>query len=534
MNETTALMSRPRGFGHVPAEAKITKLLIYETGEYNRQWSRPYTTNFDGHVLNQFHEQLQGLDHYAPANFTGIAQSFIKPAAQVDLNGGGIAIPQGWNSRRCRFMMVVEYDGHLGMRMQEILTGWTEGVGAMPQGGILHHEAQPLMVDNDMIFYVNSTIQLQVKSEFGPAGHRETMAVAKNSHVLADPKYGSIFTPGTQERMRPTDLFAVMSRSHLHAVRDEYGNIPGVGPRLFDGRNAMTNMAALSLRSNVIPAAYMSRVMDNYHNAAVTNNDPSKANGDFYTNARTYSNDGLVSNDEVLRMLADLRGEPIGNTFRFRDLVRLDPTIQGRALGRCSGRTEKITGLHQAGMTKEWDGRDAVTLAATIISQCVPGIMADLALTVMHFRTHNEMAVSGNYSAVDPTTFLGRPGREPDFAIINVAGFGDQDLGPGMYAFEKRFWFEVMKDLCFDNQIRFMLEVNCNLTGETVVNISLDGRPIEQFVTPSFADALLTPLVTNDHNHVVQVANDFNQLLTAVVPTTDAASSTAFFNDDSF
>lgn len=190
--------------------------------------------------------------------------------------------------------------------------------------------------------------------------------------------------------------------------------------------------------------------------------------------------------------------------------------------------------MHQAGMTNEWHGRDVVTLAATIISQCVPGIMADLALTRLHFKTHNEMAVSGSYSAVDPMTHMSRPGREPDFAIVNVAGFGDQDLGPALYAFEKRFWFEVMKDLCFDNQIRFMLEVNADMMGETVVNISLDGHPIEQFVTPSFADALLTPLVTNNHNHVVKVANDFNHLLKAVVPTTDPEANQAFFDNDAF
>lgn len=515
MNELTTLTGH--GYSRVPMQANITKLLIFETGEYNQQWSRPYTTNFDGHVVNQFHEQLQGLDHYAPANFSGIAQSFLRPSMGVDVHKDGIAIPEGWNSRRCRFLMVVEYDGHLGTRMQEVLTGYTTHVGAMPHGGIMHHEAQLLTVDHDMQFFVNSTIQLQVQREYGPMGNREIMAVAKNSHVLADNSFGSLFTPEHQEKMRPTDLFAVMSRSHLHRVRDEAGDIPGVGPRLFDGRSANTNMAALSLRGNVIPSNYVARVMDNYQNAAVTNNDPSRANGDFYANARSYSNDGLVSQDEVLRMIADLRGEPIGNTFRFRDLVRLDATIQGRVMGRTSGRTERMGGLHQVGQTTEWYGQDPSTLAATIISQCVPGIMADIALTRMHFKMHNEMAVSGNYSAVDPTTFLGRPGYQPEMAILNCAGFGDQDLSPAMFAFEKRFWFEVMKDLSFDNQVRFMVEVNADLMGETVVNISLDGRPITQYVTPSFADALLTPLVTKNHEHVVNVANDFNDLLKATI-----------------
>ena len=516
MNELTTLGNR--GFGRVTPQAQITKLLIYETGEYNQQWSRPYTTNYDGHVLSQFHEQLQGVKHYSPASFTGLAQSFLKPTANVDMQHGQIAIPEGWGSRRCRFMMVVEYESHIGTRFQEILTGYTTHVGAMPQSGYTSMEAQQLLVDNDMQFYVNSTIHLQISQQYGPAGMREVAAVAKNAHILADNNFTSMYQPDHLERMRPTDLFAVMSRSHLHQLRDEHGNIPGVGNKLFDARNANSTMAALSLRGNVIPASYMARVVENWSNAPATSTDPGTTGGDFFTNARQYANDGLVSSDQVLRMIADLRGEPIGNTFRFRDLLKLDPTIQGRVLGRCSGRTQKIQGMHAQGETNEWYGRDPITLAATIISQCVPGIMADLALTVMHFKMHNEMAVSGNYSNVDPTTFLGRPGYQPDMAIINIAGFGDQDLSPAMFAFEKRFWFEVMKDLCFDNQVRFMLEVICDLTGETVVNISLDGRPIEQFVTPSFADALLTPLVTRDHNHVVQVADDFNHLLHAVAP----------------
>lgn len=528
MNELTTLGNR--GFGRVPPQAQITKLLIYETGEYNQQWNRPYETNYDGHVLSQFQEQLHGVKHYSPASFSGIAQSFLKPSANVDPHNGRIDIPEGWGSRRCRFMMVVEYDSSIGVRMQEILTGYTTHVGAMPQSGYTSMEAQPLLVDNDMQFFVNSTIHVQISKKYGPNGMREEAGIAKNMHVLADNNFTSMYQPNHMERMRPTDLFAVMSRSHLHRVRDEHGNIPGVGPTLFDGRNSNSTMAALSRRGNVIPAAYMARVVENWSNAGATTSDPGTEGGDFFVNARQYSNDGLVSQDEVLRMIADLKGEPIGNTFKFRDLVRLDPTIQGRALGRCSGRTQRISDLHGAGQTNQWDGRDPVTLAATIISQCVPGIMSDLALTVMHFKMHNEMAISGNYSAVNPETFLGRVGYQPDMAILNVAGFGDQDLSPAMYAFEKRFWFEVMKDLCFDNQVRFMLEVICDLTGETVVNISIDGRPIEQFVTPSFADALLTPLVTRDHNHVVQVADDFTNFLHAVAPadTHDTTSRTLF------
>ncbi len=520
MNELTTLSPR---FSTMTPEAKILSLLIFETGTYEQQWRRTYTTQVDHTVVNQFREQLEGQTHYSAAQMTGIAQSFIKPTTAVQ-GAINIAGPGSWNERRCRFMMVVEYDAGLHVKMQEILTGYTTHVGAIRGAHAINAQADTtyLTMDHDLQFFVNSTIKVRRITERGPMGVTESLAIASNTHVLADNSVnGGMYNPVHEERMRPTDLFAAMSRSHLHEAQSHN---PGLGSTIYDTRTAQSKMAALSLRANVIPSNYVARVLDNYKNAAVVTNDPTQGNGnDFYGNARAYSNDGLVTQDAVLKMVGDIRQEPAGNTFRFSDLLRMDPTIERRVMGRVSGATQRIQGLHETGATTKWDGQDSHTLSASIISQCVPGIMADLGLSRLVFKTHNQFIISGNYSRFDQSTHLGAPGNLPEFVEQFACGFADQNLAPAMAAFERRFWFEVMKDLSMDNQIPFALEVNADLAGETIINISLDNNPMEQFATPSFADALLTPLVTNNQQHVQKVAKDFNDLIEAVLQVDESS-----------
>jgi hypothetical protein len=80
-----------------------------------------------------------------------------------------------------------------------------------------------------------------------------------------------------------------------------------------------------------------------------------------------------------------------------------------------------------------------------------------------------------------------------------------------------------MQGLCYNNQIPFSMKVNCDLYGETVLDLSFDSRPFRQYVTPSFADALLTPLVTANPNHLAGVADDFNTLISSVIKKDDPA-----------
>jgi hypothetical protein len=525
MQELTTLPFNSNGRGVINPEAHIVSLVLYEMGTYQQQWRRPFhTQSINGDLINQFQEQVGGSYNYKAAAFGGIAQSFLKPAADTE---APVNIVGGWQQRHYRFIMTVEYNAAVGTRMQEILTGYCENaMGAQGANGISTADQMGnINVDPYLHFIVNSTIQVRRQTMFGPSGRQETLAVADNSHLLVDNQFGDMYSSPATERMRPQDIFATMTTGPLRraAATDQFGN----RERVWDQRTAVNNRPVKSRRSNVIPANYVGRIIDNYNNAVINNQEVTAGGQDLYQAARHFSQDGLVNRDEVLRMLSEIRGEPIGNTFQYKDLERLDPTIRGRVLGRVTGQTTRQMMAHEAGQTHEWGGSDGITLASVIISQCVPGIMADLALTRAHFKTHNLFAASGQYSQFNAQTHLSNPDNLPEFVWLYNRGFGNQDLSESLRIFELRFWHEVMKDLSYSNQIPFSLEVNADLAGETVLTISLDGKPQRQYVTPSFADAMLTPLVTGNMELPGKVAEDFNMLMTELVHHRDDLNTSA-------
>jgi hypothetical protein len=372
-------------------------------------------------------------------------------------------------------------------------------------------------VEDNLQFVVNSTIRLQRAEEWGPRGHVEHVAIASNTHVFADQRFSSMYQPQHEERMRPNDIFSAIQRGPMYAVANSEPGSRGV----FDTRTAQSNLAVMSKRSNVIPTNHVARVFESYNNARMqAMTDPTQDGADFYGKARGFVNDGLVSDDAVLQMIGEFRGEGASNHFTFSDLRRLDPTISGRVIGRVSGVT-RLNNLHQAHQSSEWNGRDAYDIIATTISQCVPGIMSDLGLTRLNFETNNQ-------NIHHPDQRMGLADVMPFFVPTNMRSVSgqsgtDRDLSREAYQFEHRFWTEVMQGLCYNNQIPFSMKVNCDLYGETVLDLSFDSRPFRQYVTPSFADALLTPLVTANPNHLAGVADDFNTLISSVIKKDDPA-----------
>ncbi len=75
---------------------------------------------------------------------------------------------------------------------------------------------------------------------------------------------------------------------------------------------------------------------------------------------------------------------------------------------------------------------------------------------------------------------------------------------------------QLLKSLSFNNQRGFQVDMVCDLLGETIVQVSLDGAAPVPYVTPSFADALMAPVVTHNYGILDGVASDFDALMTDI------------------
>jgi hypothetical protein len=464
-------------------ELRITKLLMFETGTYNQQWRRPYQTTLDGSTFNMMEERLAGTNRFVSSHLAGVAGQFVRPMATPET---AVQIAGGWNERRMRFIMEVEYRYAVGCTIVENILGYTSHRGVINNA-----------VDHDMDFFINSIVHVRRTQENTPLGMATQASVIESSHVLADQRYMNVAQGVKDQRLRPSDVYMAMTRNHLDPTQGQ----------VFDARTVMTSAPEKSKRSNVVPATYMANILDKYQAAAITvDRSVQDVQQEVLHIARGYVAEDPTGKDPFLKALSSSRGQPLSHTFTYRDLMRLQPNVETVTMAMIQAQTQRQNALptHYAGDTSEWGGADGLTLAATILSQSVPGLLMDLAITFVAFKASNMNFGIGQ-------------GHSPVFIQIgNAEGFSTADLGQQIEHFKIRLEHEILNDISYNNGISYSIDMVVDLLGETRVSISMDGGPMMPFVTPSFSDALIAPVITSDQNRVVKISQDFEALFGAL------------------
>lgn len=451
---------------------RIRKFLLHETGGYNPQYRRPYDTTMEPNTLNMVLERLGGTKHYEPSLMGGLANKFITPTATPEKM---LSLVNGWAERRMRFMMEVEYNYVTGGNMVEVVLGYSDYSGVGISGSI----------DPNMSFFINSIMEVRHTNNIGPNGTELYSSVKGSSHLLVDNAWRGIYSPDRDQNMRPTDVYTAMSRVQMR-------DIPQDG--ITDARTMINNNAVKSYRSNASSASYVSKIFNGYTDA-IMQLSVSDGENDIIDRARGIACELTASEDPFLCAIMQVRGDSaIGNTFTFGDLRKIDQNIENVTIAQLLSPQAQMS-VHQPGQTADWGGSDIVTATANVLSQTIPGLLMDLALTRVVFKTTNR-----DFNSVVRTV------------ILDAQGFSSGDLSKPLSIFISRIENEVLRDISFNNSIEFAIEMNVDLLGETWLSISLDGKAPVDFVTPSFCDALLTPVISSDNNRVLNLASDFQIL----------------------
>lgn len=455
---------------------RIKKLLIHQTGTYNQQYRRPYHTEVSGKTMNMLYERVSGSHKVLPTMMAGLANQFITPTATPEST---VDIVGGWNECRMRFMMEIESTSYTGDKIVEVILGYTDHVGVSHSGN----------VDRNMEFYINSIIQTREVNMPTITGVLATRAVSNNSHVLVNNGWSNIYsTP--EHRIRPVDVYTTMSRSHMNTGDSV----------VLDTRAVNNNIAVKSSRANGTAARYVASILQNYLAAATAMEfGQAQDSKDIYSTARGNADESSTAADPFLSGISQIRQMPVGNTFTFGDLLQLDPYVDNVTVVQFMLPTE-MASAHQTGLTASWEGSDRTTHVATILSQSVPGLLMDLALTRVVFMATNR-DFTGN-------TII---------SIIDCSGFTSGDQSNALKMFEYRLETEVLKDISFDNQTDYAIKMQVDLLGETWIELSLDSGPSITYVTPSFCDALTVPVLTNNGDLAITVASDFESITSQLV-----------------
>jgi hypothetical protein len=238
-----------------------------------------------------------------------------------------------------------------------------------------------------------------------------------------------------------------------------------------------------------------------------------QGNSDIITRSLQNSMEPSVKENHFMNVLATINNGVSSNSFTWGQLQRLDMAIDAKTQYLTIGeaiKTNTSTGIHDVGMSEYWTGSNHTTHMASILSSAIPALMMEHMLQKVVMRSTNHDMMS-NMNTI----------------VVEFLSLSHIDPTHNVNLFKHRFEMEVMRDVTMNNQIPYMLEVKCDLFGETWISISVDGEPMVLYTVPSFCDSLYTPVMTNNRDHFARVTNDFNQLVGYV---TDEVSGSGSFS----
>lgn len=483
--------------GHIPTmystkKMNVVKLIVQKTGTYNDQFRRPFVTNMSNDTGNRILSAIENKQSVGAGMIANVAGTFLMPTATPEQQVG---IPNGFNTPRLRFLLELMVMDNMGTSSSHYITGYTEYSDVSMNN----------LIDPKMSFFINNISETRNTSRITPIGTQSYQSVINSSHVLVNNQYQGIHDTNKTFSLRPENILTEVG---VKDIRDA-----GLG-NIFDARAAVISTPTLSNRRNNIAPAYVAGILDGYlqnsrsgeydsHVKILENTAHSVEESDFLTNPFIK----FISGRHSTKYL----GAATANGFTLEDLFVLDPNTPNVMKVADFG----AQNFHQTGATAGWGGSDGTTLFAATLSQSLPAYMTQFCFNVVHFTSTNH-TINGEIVTT----------------INAVKGFNNAlDNSREIAAFVYRINSELLRGLSYNNQMPFQLQVNCDLIGETWIEISLNSEPMIAFVMPSFCDALTTPILTNDQNKLYGIANDFDKLMVSMVEQDSSTRGMSYGND---
>lgn len=486
----------------IPAKIQILQFILVESGTYDTQYRRAYTTDEnESTAVDELRDRLAGRRVMGPGSLAGFADQIVKMSPK---HSGELNIDQyGWGNRRFLFMLSLDiYAQGSTLPNRQIITGFSETNERSLQG----------TVDPDMRFTINTMVNLRSVVTMDRGRRVTSMVPMDVSHVLANQSFNGL-QRDSEVRIDPYDVMGLMMVGK--GLFTEEDDAP-----LYNYTGLNNRTPTKVQRKFAQPANYLAGILKGFGDAATEHRSLETgmlADIDHATlcgAAQQHVSGSSAASDAFLLAIRSVspEGYPT-NFFTLRDLSILHPGhpsdlfLQGQtrpenAHGGRNRYSESVLGedSHESGRSESWGGVNIETQFAAIVSQGVPGLMMELFFTEVHFRARNE--TSDGSILVE--------------MLVTPKTLEKFDCRAYIERFEDRLATEILQGACMNGAITFDFECRCDIVTETWIDISVGGGEGKIFNTPTFCDALMTPMLS-DADNANGLANDMNTIVSDLV-----------------
>lgn len=455
---------------------QVKQMLFCPTGTYNDQFLRSFYLgdNIDTQKMSMLQELTRGGTKINAGALSGIGGQLLKPSADITHQ---VQIANGFGEARLRFMMEV-HSRAMGADLVTYVTGYTNYPGFHRQDSL------NVVFDPNMKLYFDKTVTIQ-HAPYGANGQVRSNVI-DSSHLLFG-EYNPSFNESQESvamAIRPEDIFSVME------VSSQTGGTPYA-----DGRLIFADLMPKKSRLvNEMPGHYAATVLSNYRDSVVNGMGGSSTMPDAMQYAIGNVAEGVINEDPLFHAICKTLNFGEDGSITYGALCSVSPGLDHVAV-LTGGESKFMHALHQRGQTANWNSATMETLAATAIALQVPALMSDLLLTGVAFIATND-------------TF----GGEYDVSIKNYQAFAKFDMSSYLQMFQQRLISTVLHGLSNNRQVKFHITAMVDMFGETIVNVSMMGGPIQEYCIPTFASGLVAPVMSYNKDQVFGLVSDFDTI----------------------
>lgn len=474
---------------------EIRKLYLGLTRPQSQQHRRSYDVLVDGRGMSAMQEGVEryGVNAFDPTNISGVMASgaeFIRPSGTVE---GMVDIDNGWDSDRYRFTMVVDCYRNGKFSKTEFISGFTDYSGVANAGMV-----SSVAIDHRMVFTINHITEARQR-QMDVTG-RPVPLVSRSNSIVRNPNFVGIGNNNTNMYMtRPSDVLRAVDKVQLYQGMNQAAQFGDPAAQTYQDLDSMlTHVPMCSASTNLLIPTFASRTLKGLYENSLTDFDPLNMDG---AGAGSLASSRVIDTPFSQSGFVHVMNRRLANSvtttaqFTYGDLLLLDPTVDDRA--DVFGRS------YETGVLSIPDGRSVASLgdATTIAINTTSIVQTTLAL----------MSLSGvatlAYNANNMHT------GQTEVTIQACDGIdNDGMLFQRLEVLKNRLVLECLSIVSQNDEIVYELDVFADAFNDVFVQITWDGERGD-YVVPAFASSSLAPVVTNDLNRLVGMAEAIDQVI---------------------
>lgn len=467
--------------------------MFMEVNGYLPVYNRSFNINAnDRRVVDELANATQDWSNITSASIASVSSKLILPSTTV---GEEVFIENGLGDYRFVFMIAIEEHDTVAMSSLPkvvVISGYTDRVDTTYNG----------IFAPDTKLFINQVISVN-------QAVRNYSRITSVDHLYNGGTYDAYghsnfkrnaYTDTLINTLRPEDVICEMELTDRAQSTNAvvFNTTSSVKPNTQTRARRQDTLASRYI-SNIVGSLVYDGNMDLNSNDYGWNSNQFSGRSIDYNGARSRVRSRRTTSDSLIHRLSTYTEFGTGGYIQFCDLEYEVPNIAGDNTTILRRDKLQTTRKYNPDDSNEWYGADNATLMATIIAQSLPAIMASNLVTYLNISFTNRTTTG---------EFIVTLNNSTSSNDIGIATFGDYIDPIKQYRnMESVIITELIPMIMFDETMELEISVETDLLVESLIYISIDGGPYEQFVMPMFCDALVSPLVTTDRrvlNNVTQ------------------------------